>query len=82
MMDFVKAYAVDGRAEALAFAIKHARKDLGYYCDMAEEAGADAIMSRCTRQALDQADATGYGDRMVSEMVDFYAERFVGGRDA
>ncbi len=82
MMDFVKAYAVDGRAEALAFAIKHARKDLGYYSDMADEAGADTIMSRCTKQALDQADAEGMGERMVSEMVDFYAQRFRGGRDA
>jgi 2-hydroxy-3-oxopropionate reductase len=82
MMDFVTAYAVDGQAEALAFAIKNARKDLGYYSDMAEEAGADTIMSRCTRQALEEADGTGYSDRMVSEMVDFFAKRFVGGRDA
>jgi 2-hydroxy-3-oxopropionate reductase len=82
MMDFVTAYAVDGQAEALAFAIKNARKDLGYYSDMAEEAGADTMMSRCTRQALEEADGTGYSDRMVSEMVDFFAKRFVGGRDA
>ena len=82
MMDFVKAYAVDRRPEALAFAIKHARKDLGYYSDMAEDAGVDAIMSRCTKQALDEADATGYGDRMVSEMVEFYTRRFAGGHDA
>ena len=82
MMDFVTAYAVDGQAEALAFAIKNARKDLGYYSDMAEEAGADTMMSRCTRQALEEADGTGYSDRMVSEMVDFFAKRFAGGRDA
>ncbi len=82
MMDFVTAYAIDGRAGALAFAIKNARKDVSYYGDMAEEAGADTIMSRCTMQALDQADGTGYGDRMVSEMVDFFAKRFAGGRDA
>ena len=46
---------------------------------MAEEAGADSVMSKCALQALEQADATGYGDRMVSEMVDFFAKRFNGG---
>lgn len=82
MMDFVKAYAVDGRPDALAFAVKNARKDLGYYGRMAEAAGADTIMSRCTNQALEQADEGGFADRMVSEMVDFFAQRFAGGRGA
>jgi 2-hydroxy-3-oxopropionate reductase len=79
MMDFVKAYAVDGRADALAFAVRNAKKDVGYYKAMAEEAGADSVMSKCTIQALEQADAGGYADRMVSEMVDFFAKRFKGG---
>ena len=78
MMDFVKAYAVDGQADVLAFAVKNARKDVGYYKEMADEAGADSVMSKCTLQALEQADATGYADRMVSEMVDFFAKRFTG----
>ena len=79
MMDFVKAYAIDGQPEGLAFAVKNAKKDVGYYKGMAEEAGADSIMSKCTIQALEQADASGFGDCMVSEMVDFYAKRFAGG---
>jgi 2-hydroxy-3-oxopropionate reductase len=79
MMDFVKAYAVDGRADALAFAVKNAKKDVGYYKTMTEEAGADSIMSKCALQALEQADAAGYADRMVSEMVDFFAKQFKGG---
>jgi 2-hydroxy-3-oxopropionate reductase len=79
MMDFVKAYAVDGQPGALAFAVKNAKKDVGYYTAMAEEAGADSIMSKCALQALEQADASGYADCMVSEMVDFFAKRFAGG---
>jgi len=71
--------AVDGRADALAFAVKNAKKDVGYYKTMTEEAGADSIMSKCALQALEQADAAGYADRMVSEMVDFFARRFKGG---
>ncbi len=81
MMDFIKAYAIDGDPNVLAFAVKNAKKDVGYYHGMAEEAGADSIMSKCTLQALEQADASGFTDRMVSEMVDFYAKRFRGGRD-
>ncbi len=81
MMDFVKAYAIDGQAEGLAFAVRNAKKDVGYYHGMAEEAGADSIMSKCTLQALEQADASGFADRMVSEMVDFFAKRFGDGRD-
>ena len=73
---------VQARPSAAVTASCYARKDLGYYGDMAEEAGADTIMSRCTRQALEEADAAGYGDRMVSEMVEFYARRFASGRDA
>jgi len=79
MMDFVKAYAVDGQADVLAFAVKNAKKDVGYYKEMAEEAGADSVMSKCTIQALEQADASGFADSMVSEMVDFFAKRFAGG---
>jgi 2-hydroxy-3-oxopropionate reductase len=79
MMDFVKAYAVDGQADVLAFAVRNAKKDVGYYKAMAEEAGADSVMSKCTIQALEQADASGFADCMVSEMVDFFAKRFAGG---
>lgn len=79
MMDFIKAYAIDGQADVLAFAVKNALKDVGYYKGMAEEAGADSIMSKCTIQALEQANTSGFADCMVPEMVDFYAKRFAGG---
>ncbi|NNE54079.1 MAG: NAD(P)-dependent oxidoreductase [Sulfitobacter sp.] len=78
MMDFVKAYGVDGDPSMLAFAIKNAAKDVGYYARMAEEAGVDSLMSKGTLKALTEARDSGQADEMVSQMVDFYAKRFKG----
>ena len=76
MMDFVKGYGVDGDPNQLAFAIKNAAKDVGYYATMASDAGVESIMSKCALSALNEARDTGRADDMVSQMVDFYASRF------
>ncbi|WP_298841564.1 NAD(P)-dependent oxidoreductase [uncultured Roseobacter sp.] len=76
MMDFVKGYGVDGDPNQLAFAIKNAAKDVGYYKQMADDAGVDSIMSRCALTALTEARDSGQADDMVSQMVDFFAARF------
>jgi len=73
MMDFVKGYAVDKDPSQLAFAIKNAAKDVGYYAKMAEQADVKSIMSQSTISALSDADKTGKGDEMVSQMVDYYS---------
>jgi len=75
MMDFVKGYGVDGDPAQLAFAIKNAAKDVGYYAQMAEQAGVKSVMSASTLAALSDANAHGKGDEMVSQMVDYYAEK-------
>ncbi|WP_298261156.1 NAD(P)-dependent oxidoreductase [uncultured Litoreibacter sp.] len=75
MMDFVKGYGVDGDPAQLAFAIKNAAKDVGYYAQMAEDAGVNSVMSTSTLHALSTARDEGRGDDMVSQMVDFYAEK-------
>ncbi|WP_281857721.1 NAD(P)-dependent oxidoreductase [Litoreibacter halocynthiae] len=75
MMDFVKGYGVDGDPNQLAFAIKNAAKDVGYYAKMADNAGVDSIMSKCTLKALETARDEGLGEDMVSQMVDFYAAK-------
>jgi len=75
MMDFIKAYAVDGNAEMLAFSIRNAAKDVGYYGVMADDLGVDSIMSKCADRALKEAVADGRGDDMVSQLVDFHAAR-------
>lgn len=76
MMDFVKAYAVDGDPNQLAFALKNAKKDVGYYAAMADGMGKLSIISPATRQALGLAVAQGHGDRMVPEAVDMFAELY------
>lgn len=76
MMDFVKGYGIDGDPNQLAFAIKNAAKDVGYYATMAQDAGVTSIMSQGTLAALSQARDAGQGDDMVSQMIDFYAAQF------
>ncbi|MEP0963316.1 MAG: NAD(P)-dependent oxidoreductase [Roseobacter sp.] len=76
MMDFVKAYGVDEDPNQLAFAIKNAAKDVGYYAKMADDAGVDSIMSKCALSALQEARDAGQADDMVSQMVDFYVGKF------
>jgi 2-hydroxy-3-oxopropionate reductase len=78
MMDFVKGYAVDGDASTLAFAIRNAAKDVGYYRRMADDLDAPTMMSGGAHEAMATAIEEGRGDQMVSQMVDFYADRFKG----
>ncbi|MBX2883780.1 MAG: NAD(P)-dependent oxidoreductase [Granulosicoccus sp.] len=72
MMDFVAAFAVDGDKEKLAFSIRNASKDVGYYSRMADDLGAASMMSTATKQAFNVANSAGYGDNMVSEMHSFF----------
>ena len=76
IMDFVKAYAVDDDPNQLAFAIKNAAKDVGYYTQMAQDAGVESFMSQGALTALTAAIKQGRGDEMVSQMVDFYVDAF------
>lgn len=76
MMDFVSAYALEGDPSQLAFSIRNARKDVGYYSTMADELGVPSIMATGPKQALGIAASSGYADRMVSEMVAFYENLF------
>lgn len=59
MMDFVKAYAVDDDPNQLAFAIKNAAKDVGYYTQMAQDAGVESFMSQGALTALTAAIKQG-----------------------
>ncbi|CTQ50367.1 NAD(P)-dependent oxidoreductase [Jannaschia donghaensis] len=78
MMDFVSAYGIDGDASKLAFSIRNAAKDVGYYGRMAQDLNAATMMSKCADAAMTEAVEQGRGDHMVGQMVDFYAERFKG----
>lgn len=78
MMDFVKAYAIDGNPQNLAFSVRNAAKDVGYYVDMAAGLGADSVMSACANRALQEALKDGRADDLVPQMVDFYTSRYGG----
>jgi 2-hydroxy-3-oxopropionate reductase len=78
MMDFVKAYGVDNDPSMLAFAIKNAAKDLGYYDQMTRDAGTESIMVKAPLTALRDARDNGQADEMVSQMVDYYARKLNG----
>ena len=78
MMDFVKAYGVDGNPDMLAFSVRNAAKDVGYYSQMAKDAGVESVMSDGPLNALKAATEQGQGDDMVSQMVDFYVKKFSG----
>lgn len=75
MMDFIRAQAVDGDIQ-LAFSVSNAGKDVGYYARMAKDFGLDSAMSTCALKALAEAREAGWGEKMVPEMVDYFAERF------
>lgn len=74
MMDFVKAYAIDGVPDKLAFSITNAAKDIGYYIGMADNLGAPSHIAGGTKQVLEDAKKQGMGNRMVPEMVDYFSE--------
>jgi 2-hydroxy-3-oxopropionate reductase len=72
MMDFVKAYGVDNDPSMLAFQIKNAAKDLGYYKQMTQDSGSESIMVKAPLAALEDACENGQAEEMVSQMVDYY----------
>lgn len=72
MMDFVSAYGVEGDKEKLAFSIRNALKDVGYYSQMAKDAGFISMISPGPKNAMTEAVDKGMGDDFVSQMVDFY----------
>lgn len=74
MMDFVKAYGVDGDSSKLGFSIRNASKDVGYYRQMSLDLGVESTMSTSTNKAFSTAVEQGMGDNMVSEMVDFFVK--------
>lgn len=76
MMDFIKAYAVDGDPEKLAFAVKNARKDVSYYEQMLQNMGQTSIMAKGAMEATGRAVDDGHGDDLVPQMVDSFARWF------
>ncbi len=75
MMDFVKAYCVDGDPNQLAFAVRNANKDVGYYARMTGDLGFESLVSEGPRKLLGAATDQGHGDIMVPQLIDFLKAR-------
>ena len=76
MMDFVSEYALNGNPAVLEFAIKNGAKDMGYYAQMLEDAGASSGVAACPLRSMRDAIADGHGEAMVPVMLDHYRKRF------
>ena len=74
ILEFIKAYAIDGNADMMAFSIRNARKDVGYYAAMAKNLGVESMMVKCAGQALEMSIESGRGDEYVPKQVDFFDE--------
>ena len=78
MMGFITAYALEGNDQNLAFSIKNAAKDVGYYAQMCADAGVQSMMSGSTLDSLSASIDAGRAEEMVPRQVDFFADRFKG----
>lgn len=74
MFQKIMAYAVDGDASGLQFAMGNARKDVGYYNDIAAGAGLPAPFGSAALQLYTLACSTGHGEDHVPLLVDVMAE--------
>ena len=78
-MDLMGEYALAGDPSKLAFSIRNAGKDVGYYDQMVQDAGAKSLMAQGALTALRDADEQGMGDAMVPELLDYFTKRMTGG---
>lgn len=76
MMDMIKGGAVDNEPEKMAFSIGNALKDVGYYSNMADDFRVPSLLSASVKDALSQAEQSGFGEKMVPEMVNYIAQLF------
>ena len=77
IMDFIKAGAVDNDPGQMAFSIANGLKDVGYYSSMADALNVPSFVSPGVKTALSTANATGFSDKYIPEMVNFFASLYV-----
>jgi 2-hydroxy-3-oxopropionate reductase len=73
MMEFIRNYAVEGKID-LAFSAANARKDIGYYRQMADDLGKHSRMSASTYALLSEVCESGNGNMMVPAIVDWFSD--------
>ena len=75
MMDFVAAYALENDPNQLAFSVRNAHKDVGYFSQMITDAGGEPKIAKAPLAAMTEAIEAGMGDHLVPQMVDFYSKK-------
>lgn len=78
-MAFMAEYALNNDPNKLAFSIRNACKDVGYYDQMTKDAGAPSIMAGGALGALRDATENGRGDALVPELIDYFSDRLNNG---
>lgn len=74
MFQKIMAYAVEGDPSGLQFAMANARKDVGYYANLAAAAGLPSPFGSAALQLYTLACSTGHGDQHVPLLVDVLSE--------
>jgi 2-hydroxy-3-oxopropionate reductase len=75
-MAFMADYALEGDPSKLAFSIANATKDVGYYVQMAEDAGTPSYMAPAPLKMMQGALEDGMGDKLVPELLDYYLKQY------
>ncbi len=75
-MKFMAEYALNGDPSKLAFSIRNATKDVGYYDQMSRDAGAPSVMAPTALGELQGAIDGGLGDKMVPELLDHFLAKY------
>ena len=73
MMDFVKEQAINGDIK-LEFSVKNGLKDVSYFDEMITDLGFQSHVSFGTKKTLADANADGWGEKMVPELVNYFSK--------
>ena len=68
-LDRLAPFIVDGDREGLPFFVSNAQKDIGYYRDMAQAAGARHTVADGVAEAIARVTEDGFGQAYVPELV-------------
>lgn len=74
-LERLKPYLLAKDPSALRFAMSNAKKDLGYYAEMAHDIGAVQAISDAVLQTFEQASTEGGPQALVPELVSLLAAR-------
>jgi 3-hydroxyisobutyrate dehydrogenase-like beta-hydroxyacid dehydrogenase len=75
MMRMMLPKALEGDYTGLQFALSNARKDIGYYTNLAAAAGVDSALGATVHATLSQAVESGYADQYIPTLIEHMRQR-------